>query len=408
MNLLKPAKIHTYWEAGNPKLTNPDEQLDKLIPDSDITDVYVLINGGPSLRIAQRFNKPVIIANTPGWGVAYPASLRSNGYEGYFAQNDEMLKDLLNLIFVRKAIANTKFLMVTPFPKNSSEFTSAIPQDLSILQDKYGITYQYIDYDTLFKEMDRVENDRKLLKEAEEISYNLLNNAKNSNMTLEDIVNSVQFYQTTCHFLEKHSCNAFTIGCFELCSSLNSSKRRFTPCLCNSLLKDIGYPSACEGDINMLMSMMVQMYISRKATYMGNQDIGLADNTLKIHHSVASLKMNGFTEPETPYDIVSFTNAGFGVTLRHDFMDNLNREMTIGRFNSSYNKFLVTKGNILDGISGTGCGCEQSVRLQIPDGRQFLDIVQNYGNHLSLVYGDYYQPIKDLGKMMGFEVEAVI
>ena len=402
MRLLEPAKIHSYWEAGNTRAVNPDEQLDKLVPDSDITDVYVLINGGPAMNIARRFNKPIIIADTPGWGVGYCSGLRSNGHEGYFAADDEMLKDLLNGLFVRKAIANTKFLLVTP------ELSSRTPEELRILQEKYDISYKNIDYVGFFNEMDKVENDRKVLKEGEEIAGNLLKNAKQSNMTPEDILNSVQFYQTTCRLLEKHSCNAFTIGCFQLCASLNTEKRRFTPCLCNALLKDIGYPSACEGDISMLMSMMVQMYTARKATYMGNQDVGLADNTLKIHHSVASLKMNGFTEPETPYDIISFTTAGFGATLRHDFMENLDREMTIGRFNPSYDKFLLTKGNIVDGVSGTGCGCQNSVTLQIPDGREFLDRVQNYGNHLSLVYGDYCQSIKDLGRLTGFEVEVVV
>ncbi|MFC2126136.1 hypothetical protein ACFLU5_15140, partial [Bacteroidota bacterium] len=178
MNILEPAKIHTYWEAGNPHMINPDDQLDKLVPNASITDVYVLINGGPALNIAQRFNKPVIIANTPGWGVGYCASLRNNGYEGYFAQNDEVLKDLLNTMFVRKAIANTKFLMITPVPTNTPEFDSTVPKELQILQEKYGINYQYIDYDTFFNEMDKVENDRKSLKEGEAIVDNLLKNAK--------------------------------------------------------------------------------------------------------------------------------------------------------------------------------------------------------------------------------------
>jgi L-fucose isomerase-like protein len=174
------------------------------------------------------------------------------------------------------------------------------------------------------------------------------------------------------------------------------------------MLKDIGYPAACENDVNALLAMMIQMYTSRKAAYMGNPDIDIKNNTLHIKHSVASLKMNGLNQPDTPYDIVSFAKAGFGVTLRHDFKENLNKVMTIARFNPFGNSLLLTRGSIIDGVTGDGCGCDQSVTLQIPDGDSFFDKQQNYGHHLSLVYGDYCEQIKDLGDLMGFEVELVI
>ena len=403
MEILEPVEVYSFAEEGNPYIGFPDDQMEILVPDNEKVDVYVLMGGGPAIEIAKRFNKPIIVANTPGWGAGYIASLRKNGYEGYLAQNDVMLKDILNLMFVRKAIANTKVLAVTP-----SLYGLEIPGDLVVLKEKFGIDNQCIGYDAFFKTMDEVERDKELQKMAKDIGKTLLENAKYSNMKLDDIINSVQFYQTTSRFLEEYSCNAFTIGCFDLCSSLQPSKRRFTPCLCHALLKDIGLPSSCEGDINTLMFMMVQMYTSRKAAYMGNQDVDLSENTLRIHHSVASLKMNGLSDPETPYDIVSFTNSGFGVTLRHDFRDNLDREMTIGKFNPFFDKLLLTRGSIIDGVSGTGCGCQQSVTLKIPDGKELYDKLQDYGNHMSLVYGDYYQQIKDLGKLMGYETEGIV
>ena len=106
--------------------------------------------------------------------------------------------------------------------------------------------------------------------------------------------------------MDKYSCHAFTIDCFELCSSMHPWRRRFTPCLTHALLKDTGYPSACEGDINALLAMMVEMYLSRKAVYMGNPDVDVDKNTLSLHHSVASLKMKGLDKSDSYYEIDGF------------------------------------------------------------------------------------------------------
>ena len=57
------------------------------------------------------------------------------------------------------------------------------------------------------------------------------------------------------------------------------------------------------------------MYISNKAVYMGNPFFNRDENTLKIRHSNASLKMKGFGAKNTPYDIHSFAKDGFGTIL---------------------------------------------------------------------------------------------
>jgi len=71
-------------------------------------------------------------------------------------------------------------------------------------------------------------------------------------------------------------------------------------------------------------------------------------------------------------------------------------------------KILVTRGEIIESGGMEGCGCSQDVTLQVPDCYEFWRASQNYGHHLSLVYGDYTQQIRDLGDMMNFEVELVV
>ena len=153
--------------------------------------------------------------------------------------------------------------------------------------------------------------------------------------------------------------------------------------------------------------MMVEMYISNKAVYMGNPFFYKDDNTLKIKHSVGSLKMNGLEAGNTPYDIHSFTKDGFGATLRHDFTQYAGTPCTVARFDPSGMKILVSGGEVIGGSGMVGCGCEQNVMIKLPDCYEFWRASQNYGHHLAFVYGDYTQDIRDLGDMMKFGVELI-
>ena len=47
--------------------------------------------------------------------------------------------------------------------------------------------------------------------------------------------------------------------------------------------------------------------------------VNVKENTLSIMHSDTGLKMKGFNEANSPYEIKTFTKSGFGATFRYDF-----------------------------------------------------------------------------------------
>ena len=131
---------------------------------------------------------------------------------------------------------------------------------------------------------------RKDIKQkSEALAEELMKASGGGNMQKEDVINSFNFYLTVLHFFNKYDCNAFGVECFELCSSMNPWNRRFTPCMTHSLLKNEGFPSACEKDLNALLSMAVMMYTSNKPAYMGNPDFELDNNIIRLHHSDSPL-----------------------------------------------------------------------------------------------------------------------
>ena len=408
IKLLEPTSMYSYVEKGNPGIIFSDEQLESLYEEDHKVDLYVVTHMFPGVKIAERYKKPVAIMQSAGWAVDMPARLRYMGLEGYHVHNYEELLRLGKLLNARKAFANTKMLYVTNFPfQYPWGCTSSAVVNMDKIKEHYGFDYKFVDYEEFFAEMDTLVQDKKIAKIRKQAGQELLQNANSSNMTLQDIEKSLDFYYATLSSMEKYDCNAFTIECHELCSSLNPWNRRFTPCLTHALLKDTGFPAACEGDVNALMAMMLEMYVSDKSVYMGNPFFNYDENTLRLKHSNCSLKMDGFYAQNTPYDIHSFAEAGFGATLRHDFKKHTGTQCTVARFDPSGMKILVTKGDVITGIGNEGFGCEQSVTVRITDCYEFWRSSQNYGHHFSLVYGDYTKEIRDLGDMMNFHVELI-
>jgi len=407
IELIEPISIYSWSEKGNPDIILSEDQINLLKEDDKKIDVYVVSHPYEGLKIAEYYKKPVIIMQKQGWAVDMPAAIRSLGIPSFHAEDMDTVFDFIRLFMVKKAFKQTKLLNVTNFPKRAPWGVVSSVTDLDFLKDRYGMNYKYLDYKEFFGSMDKIVKEKSIQKEADKITSILINNAVNNNMTKEDVKNSVLFYLTTSRIMSEFECNAFTIECFELCSSLNTWKRRFTPCLTHALLKDSGYPSACEGDINALLAMMIEMYLSRKAVYMGNPNIDKKNNILNIHHSVASLKMRSIDSGASSYEIHSFTKSGFGATLRHDFNKDIGEIVTVGRFDPSGTKMLITKGRIIGGGGLVGYGCAQNINIEIPNGYEFWRESQNFGHHLALVYGDYINKIRDLGNLMNFEVISV-
>ena len=57
--------------------------------------------------------------------------------------------------------------------------------------------------------MDGISKDSSYQKKAKEIAEDLLKNAQNSNMSKEDVVHSVAFYQAAKSVMKEYGCNAF-------------------------------------------------------------------------------------------------------------------------------------------------------------------------------------------------------
>ena len=395
------------------------EELAKLEPDRDKTDVYLVVGSNTynhtATVIGETFKKPVVIM---GPGTVNPdasAYLKARGLEGYSVFIDfQELNHLALLLKTRKVFQQTSILTVTNRDLPPVPVQSCIC-DLDMLKDRFGIKVHFVPYLEFADEMDRVINSKEWSGKALERAEQLIQNAEETHIDKQHVKRSFEFYYAVKNLMQKHGCNAFTVECFELCASRLAEKYQIAPCLVHTLLKDEGIASACEGDFNALLAMRLLMSVSNKSSFMGNPWASadmynyytVSKDRFVINHSVPGIKMAGYNKPDSPYHLRHFVESGWGTKAMVDFTQFEEKTVTLTRINPLATKIYLAKGEVVDCTgfnTGNLIGCSLAVYIKVPDTRSTLQKLDEFGSHLSMVYGDYTQEIRVLADMMDMEV----
>jgi hypothetical protein len=221
----------------------------------------------------------------------------------------------------------------------------------------------------------------------------------------------MEFFSTIKNLMHKHRCNAFTIECFEFCSSRLPDKWQITPCVIHTLFKDQEIASACEADLGALLSMRLLMSIAKKSSHLGNMFLR-EPNILVVNHSTPGIRMNGFDEPGLPYQLGHFVHSGWGTKAVVDFMNNSEKLVTVARMDPTATKVLLLKGRLV-GSSGwgkdkLGCSVEAHIKpVDSGDTAAFVRKQKDYGNHLIWTYGDYADDMAQLCDMLDLEIDIM-
>lgn len=392
----------------------PGDQYAKIDRDAREADVLFMAPSGSSIatyEIAKKYRKPVVIS----WGlncrtVDIAAYCNSNGLEVYVPHTGQETADLMAVLRARKVFGQTRILYPTDRGWPSVASVAGINEPRK-LKDMYGIELVTISYAELSEEMDKTRASKEEKERAGKMAAVMAAEADKLYLDEEYVARSMEFYNTVIRLMKKHDCNSFTIECFEFCVSRLPQKWQITPCLIHTMFKDLGIPSACEGDLGGLLSMHVLMSLSKKSSHLGNmffRDGG----RLEINHSVPGIKMNGWKEPALPYRLGNFVEEGWGTKAVVDFMNNDEKRVTVARMNPEGTGILILKGKLVDsnGYDEDLLGCSVSafiVGSESGTAEEFMRREVKYGNHLSWVYGDYAPQIVKMGELTGFDVEVV-
>ena len=391
-----------------------DKEYQKIEKDARESDVLFINPSGSSIGafdIARKYNKPVIISTDLNCRtVDIAAYCRSMGMEVYALNSNSERNEIMTLLRARKVFSQTKILFPTDRGLPSVASLAGI-NDPGKLKEQFGIELVTISYKELSDEMEKTRNSESEQKDAAAMAEIMHQNAAHTYLEEKYVARSMEFYNTVIRLMRKHECNAFTIECFEFCTSRLPQKWEITPCLVHTMFKDLGIPSACEGDLGGLLSMHMLMSLSKKSSHMGNM-FYRENGKMQINHSVPGLKMNGVAEPALPYQLGRFVESGWGTKAVVDFMNNEEKEVTVARMNPTGTGLLVLKGKLVgsEGWDEDLRGCSVSAYIvgsESGTADEFLRKQVDYGNHLVWVYGDYSEQLKKLGNLIDVDVDVI-
>ncbi len=362
--------------------------------DIDQVDFFLCMNWRiPKL---ERYRKPVVIMQNGNEGIDFAAYCRSIGLEAFVCMDIQDLNEIAHVLWVRKVVAHTRALVLTHGSMPTFGLQSVI-RDPELIRSRYGMEIVKLPFRDIFKYMDEVTDE-----EASPIAERVWGNALETKVRKEWFINDIKYYLAAKRMMEAYDCNAFSTACHELCTSEIPQNRKFTPCICHSLLKDEGYPSGCEEDLNALLAMTIMQAAAMRPAFMGNPNME-TDDLLRIHHAVPALCMNGYGSKPLQYKLWAFTGQGFGGKLQVDFTENEEQYITLGRFNPMADTMSVKRGEVLRS-EFDAVYCSPYYYIKMNDARGFMHQLAGFGHHQVLIFGDYAKMLHQIGQVMGFKV----
>lgn len=368
--------------------------FEKIEEDMEQVDFFLCMNWRiPKL---ERYRKPIVILQNGNEGIDFAAYCRNIGVEAYVAMDIRDLNEIAHLLWVRKAVSETRALVLTAGGQPTFGIQSLI-RDPEVLRQKYGFEVIKLPFREIFKYMDEITDE-----EAKPIADRIINGSRETKVNTDWFLNDVKYYLAAKKMMDIYDCNAFSTACHELCTSEIPQERKFTPCMCHSLMKDEGIPSGCEEDLNALLAMSILQYAAHRPAFMGNPNHE-TDELLRIHHAVPALCMNGYGTKPLEYKLWAFTGQGFGGKLQVDFTENEQDDVTLARFNPAGDTICVKVGQVLRSEYDE-VYCSPYYYIQMDDARRYMHHLAGFGHHQVLVFGNYMQELKDLAEVMGFKV----
>lgn len=381
------ARYDEKFVVGEEVFAQIEEEIEKV-------DFFLCMNWRiPKL---ERYRKPVVILQNGNEGIDFAAYCRSIGLEAYVAMDLQDLNEIAHILWVRKAVANTRALVLTAGGQPTFGIQSLI-RDPEILRQKYGFEVVKLPYTAIVPYMEDITDEQ-----ARPVADKIINGSKDTKVNTEWFLNDIKYYMAAKKMMDVYQCNAFSTACHELCTSEIPQKMKFTPCICHSLLKDEGIPSGCEEDLNAMMAMLIMQYSANRPAFMGNPNHE-TDELLRIHHAVPALCMNGYGTEPLQYKLWAFTGQGFGGKLQVDFTENKEEYVTLGRFNPAGDTICVKVGEVIRSEYDE-VYCSPYYYIKMDDARTYMHNLAGFGHHQVLIFGNYMEQIKKIAGVMGFKV----
>ena len=429
---------------------NKEEMWNALTEGMQDTDLYVFFANiavdDIVVEFASRFGKPLMISPTSNFSVTTDvAAIRAKmpDYPVYAECTWKGVSMIMDALRAKKVLACTRILLATRFGSTTSYSSVDSFNSYDAITARFGTRFRFINIHELIDQMspalpegnpttpgrktpDLTDDD---MKEVNRLADEMLGGAKDVDVSREHLVKTLIPYVTVKKNLDLKDCNGFSVPCPDVCSTRRHDKEQFTFCLTHSLLMEEGIPSACEFDVNSVLSQQTLIAVSGKSPYMGNTspmpfvdgkfmemwgpteenrkvlaEHKDRDNIYFMQHSVPHRSLRDPKE-RREYGVRHFAyDKKFSAILRYDFNQDIGQTITLCRYSPDGSKLMIGKGTIVGGGGYELNNCNTHVLFSVADQEKFFKKQSLVGNHMAMVYGDYTKELERLGEILGLEI----
>ena len=199
--------------------------------------------------------------------------------------------------------------------------------------------------------------------------------------------------------VRENSLDAISINCFP--------HLKGKVCIPIARLNDIGIPSACEGDLDSTILMLILYQLSGRAVSNGDQlkvfNLDKPDNSLMFSHCGAG----AFSLAGDKREITIHADYETGEGIAVYFPERLPGEVTVAAMHGSrlgYRMF-ITRGTALDtNLMEHYEGNPINIRFDFNIRNMFKSIAaEGFGHHWNICYGDHTKELVELCRMLGIK-----
>lgn len=216
-----------------------------------------------------------------------------------------------------------------------------------------------------------------------EVDYKEMSEHINATISKKDIDDALFIYSALKSLIKKYRLNGVTVRCFDLLSTVKA-----TSCLALALLNKEGITATCEGDIPAMLSMHIIMKRFHQSSFQANPSyIKEEEKYLYLAHCTLPLDMVSSYRFDTHFE------SGIGLGIKGEMLPS---DVTIFKFSSNLEDYLVLEGRILDNLDIKSL-CRSQIKVEISDGIETIKS-KPCGNHLIVFYGHHKDEIISLLK----------
>ena len=226
--------------------------------------------------------------------------------------------------------------------------------------------------------------------------------------TREEIIKSTKMYLGMRQMLADHQAQAITVNCL---GGMPIQVLGY-PCLGFAELCDLGYPGACEADLDSTLTMLMLQYGANKPGFITDPLFDLSKNAVIHAHCVAPTRMDGPNGERHSFNIRTHRDDNSGASA--EVALRVGETITCAKVVND-DAMLISTGKIIEGKvpEFDDAGCRTQITVEVKGSAERM--LENWSKdithardartllHRVVFYGDHTRMIHHLSHLMGFK-----